>query len=61
MERHQDHNYFNKKVFIWGGADLQFQRFSPLLSWQETWWHADRHGPGDVAENSASGFSGNIK
>ena len=29
------------------GAGLQFQRFSPLSSWQEAWQHAGRHGAGE--------------
>jgi hypothetical protein len=28
------------------------QRVSSLLIWQEAWWHAGRHGPGEVAESS---------
>lgn len=26
---------------------LQFQRFGPLLSWQETWQHVGKHGAGE--------------
>jgi hypothetical protein len=29
------------------GASLQFQRFSPLSSWQEAWQHPSRHGAGE--------------
>jgi hypothetical protein len=36
------------------GAALQFQRFSPLPSWWETWWHAGRHGIGEGSESSIS-------
>ena len=32
------------------GASLQFQRFGPLSSWQETWWHTGRPGAGAGAE-----------
>ena len=32
-----------------------FQRYSPLLSWQEAWWHALRHGAGEVAESFTYG------
>lgn len=44
MRRHQDHgNCYKRKNLI--GAGSQFPRFSPL--W---WWHAVRHGVGEVAE-----------
>lgn len=33
------------------GTCLQFQKFSSLLSWQETWLHAGRHGTGEVTES----------
>ena len=39
-----------RKAFNWGW--LTIQRFGPLLSWQEAWQHAGRHGAGEVAENS---------
>jgi hypothetical protein len=35
------------------GAGLQFQRLSPLSSWQEAWQHAGRQGTGG-AESSTS-------
>jgi hypothetical protein len=42
-----------KKDINW--AVLMFQRYSPLLSWQEAWWHALRHGAGEVAESFTYG------
>ena len=33
------------------GAGLQFQRVSPLSSWQEAWQHAGRH---DLGEDESS-------
>jgi len=38
-----------KKAFNW----LAY-RFSPSISWQETWQHSDRHAVGKVAERSIS-------
>ena len=35
------------------GLVLQFQRFSPLSSWQEAWQYSCRHGAGGV-ESSTS-------
>lgn len=35
-----------------------FQRFNPLSSWQEEWWHTDRHCAGQVAESSTAGSAG---
>ena len=29
------------------GAGLEFQRFSPLLSWWEAWQYPGRHGAGE--------------
>ena len=41
--RHHDHrNSYKEKHLI--GADLQFQRFSPLMLWREAWQHAGRKG-----------------
>jgi hypothetical protein len=45
-----------KKHFI--GAGLQFQRFSPLLSWQEAWQCAGRRGAGGGAGSSTSSSAG---
>ena len=42
-------------------GDLQFQRFSPLSPWWETWWRAGRHGAGEGAEISTSWLAGNKK
>jgi hypothetical protein len=36
-------------------ASLHFQRFTPLWSWQEAWWHSGSQGAREVAENSISG------
>jgi hypothetical protein len=53
VKRHYDHrDSYEEKHLI--GTGLHFQRFSPL-SWKETWWHAGRHGTGEVTENSKSG------
>jgi hypothetical protein len=43
------------------GVYLQFQRFSPLSSWQGALWHAGRHGAGEVAETSTFGSTGSRK
>ena len=43
------------------GAGLQFQRFSPLSSWQGAWWHAGRHGAGELTESSTSASEGSRK
>ena len=49
VKRHHDHNNSHKgKCLI--GPGLQFQRFRPLLSWQEAWQHAGQHGAGQRAE-----------
>ena len=53
MKRHHDHGNSHKGKHLIG-AGLQFQRFSPLLSWQEAWQHAGRHGAGEGAESSTS-------
>jgi hypothetical protein len=36
------------------GAGLQFQRFSPLSLWWETWQCPGTHGAGEGAESSTS-------
>ena len=41
-----------QETFNWGW--LTVQTFSPLSSWQQTWWHTGRHGAGEGAESSAS-------
>ena len=45
MKRHHDHSnsYKGKHLFQ---AGLQFQKFSALSSWQETWQPAGRHDAG---------------
>jgi hypothetical protein len=48
VKRHHDQANAYKGRYL-TGAGLQFQRFSPLLSWQ----HAGRHGTGR-AESSTS-------
>jgi hypothetical protein len=44
--------FLERKAFNWGY--LTVQRFPPLLSWQETWLYACRHGAGEGAESSMS-------
>jgi hypothetical protein len=55
MKRHRDHHNSYKEKHL-NGADLQFQRFSSLSSWQEAWQHAGRYGAGEGAESSTSFF-----
>jgi hypothetical protein len=51
--RHHDQgNSYKGKHLI--GAGLQFQRFSPLLSWWEARQRAGKHGSGEKAESSTS-------
>ena len=57
MESHHDHGNSYKGKHL-TGTDLQAQRFSPLLSWQEAWCHAGRHSAGEVAESSSSVLAG---
>ena len=53
VKRHLDHsNSYKDKHLL--GACLLFERFSPFSSWYEAWGHTDRHGTGEVAENSTS-------
>lgn len=60
LKRHHDQdNSYQRKHFI--GAGLQFQRFSPLSTWQGAGWHAGRHGTGEVIENSRSQSSDSKK
>lgn len=47
---------FWRKAFNLGS--LTVQRFSPLFTWWEAWWHTGRHDAGDVAERSTSGSAG---
>ena len=55
VKRHHDYgNSYKGKHLIEAG--LQFQRVSPLLSWQESWQHMGRHGAGQIAESSTSEF-----
>ena len=42
VKRHHDQGNSYKGKHL-TGAGLQFQRFSPLSSWWETWWHTCRH------------------
>ncbi|EDL18459.1 mCG1033067, partial [Mus musculus] len=60
VRRHHDHctSYKGKHLI---GAALQFQRFSPLLSWQETWQHAGGHGAAGGDESCTSGSTGSRK
>jgi hypothetical protein len=50
VKRRHDHITFSyiEKHFLGTGS----QRFSPLSSWQEVWWHTGRHGAREVAESS---------
>jgi len=50
VKRH--HELLQRKKLI--GVGLQFQRFSPLLSWWEIWQHARRRDAGDMLESSTS-------
>jgi hypothetical protein len=60
VKRHRDHsNSYKGKHLI--GTGLQVQRFSSLSSWREAWWHAGRHGAGEVAESSTSGLADSRK
>jgi hypothetical protein len=61
MKRYQDlcKPCRERKTFHW--SRITVQRFSPLSSWQEAWWHAGRHGAGEVAESSKSGSAGSRK
>jgi hypothetical protein len=53
VKKHHNHNNsYRGDYFIW--AALHFQRFSPLSSWPEAWWHAGRHGAREEAETSTS-------
>jgi hypothetical protein len=55
VKRHRDQANSEKDVI---GAGLQFQKFSPLSSWQTTaWQHAGRYDAG-VVESSTSGSTG---
>ena len=48
VKRHHDRsNSYKGEHLI--GAGLWGQ--SPLLSWQEAWQHAGRHGAGEIAKN----------
>ena len=59
VRRHHDHGNSYKEKHL-TGTGLQFQRFSPLSSWQEAWQYSDRHA-GEVAESSTSGSTGSRK
>jgi hypothetical protein len=52
VKRHHDQGNSSKGRLIRGGS--QFQRFSPLSSWQVTWLHAGRYGAGEGAKSSTS-------
>jgi hypothetical protein len=51
-EAPQPRQLYNEKHFT--GAGLQVQRFRPLSSWWEAWWHVGRHGAVEKAERFAS-------
>jgi hypothetical protein len=58
LKRHHDRSNFYKGQYLIG-AGLQFQRFSPLSSWQEAWQHSGRHGASEGAKSSTSWSEGN--
>jgi hypothetical protein len=50
VNRHHDHgNSYKEKHLVVSG--LNFQMFSPLLSWWETWWRAGRDDAEEVGES----------
>jgi hypothetical protein len=52
VKRHHDQgNPYRGKHLI--GAGLQFQGFSPLSSWWDTWQHAGRHGAGRAVSSTS--------
>lgn len=51
LSHHDCKNSYNGKHLAGAG---QVQSFSPLLSWWEAWWHADRHSAGEGAVSSTS-------
>ena len=57
MMRHHDHGKSDKGKHLIR-ASLQFQMYSPLLSWWEACWHAGRHGAEEGAEISTSSSHG---
>ena len=57
VKRHHDCSDFYKRKYLIG-VDLQFQKFSPSSSWQETWLCASKHGAGDGTENPTSRSAG---
>jgi hypothetical protein len=53
LKRHCDHgNSYKGKHLI--GACLQFQTFSPLLSWWEAWQYTGRHSVEEVSGCSST-------
>jgi hypothetical protein len=60
MKRHYDHSHSYKGKHLFGDW-LTVQRFSPLSSWREAWWHAGRHGAEVVVESSTSRSEGSRK
>jgi hypothetical protein len=60
VKRHHDHgNSYKGKHLVEDG--LNFQRFSPVSSWQEAWQRAGRHGAEEVTGSSISGSAGSRK
>lgn len=49
--RHQGHGNSNKGKHLIG---LEFQKFSPLSSWQEVWRHISRHDTFEGVESFTS-------
>jgi hypothetical protein len=53
VKTHHNQGTFSKGGHL-TGTGLQFQRFSPLSSWQEAWQHSGRHGVIEGAKSSTS-------
>jgi hypothetical protein len=52
VERYRDQGTSYKRQHLIG-ACLQFQRFSPLSSWQEAWQYDSRHGAGGAKSSTS--------
>lgn len=60
IERQHGHsNSYIRKLLI--GAYLEFQRFSPISAWWETWQHSGRHSTGQAAESSVFELAGSYR
>lgn len=56
---HDHRNNYKEQYFI--DACVQIQRFSPLSSGGETWWHKWNHPTGEETKKSTSGSVGRKK